>query len=65
MGIKNIKYVPELDCLKNSAQFFFFITYSNKKLIERHILSYSNLREKLKILKYTYNILIFYIVFNS
>lgn len=64
MGIKNIKYVPELDRLKNSAQFF-FIMYSNKKLIERHILSYSNLREKLKILKYRYNILIFYIVFNS
>jgi len=25
MGIKNIKYVPELDCLKNSAQFFFLL----------------------------------------
>lgn len=35
MGIKNIKYVPELDRLENSMHFFFNI-YSNKKLTERN-----------------------------
>jgi len=54
MGIKNIKYVPELDRLENSMHFF-FIMYPIKKLTERNILSYSNLQEK--IICKIYNIL--------